>query len=382
MSSQNDSDERASSAWMLKAREGEPQMGMTSNDIQNAVLRYERELDRYTKLADLVYERCLRLVDEIGIRATVQRRAKSPQSLRKKLLRIERQDPPDGRFTTLDDVFANMSDLAAVRVATYLESDRSRIVAELRRVFEFAPGRDGHPNPDDKSRNDRAKHYRAVHCQVLLKPEDSAGRNANLAGTSCEIQVCSMLAHVWNEIEHDLGYKPETGKLSERELDCLDALGQLIRAGDVIIKTLLDANLERVAASETRFGNSFDFTARMQKHFPEADDFGSHAAQLFDVLLEMGLDSPKKVRDALLDESGSYQSRAMELIANLQHYLQRMNDDVVTIGPQTSDQLAVLLLEKRADDLISRYPAGRGMGRPMRLVSLAKRFKEMRTADT
>jgi ppGpp synthetase/RelA/SpoT-type nucleotidyltranferase len=348
-------------------------------DIQAAVVRYEREFDRYVKLAEAVYERCLQIVEETGVRATVQRRTKTPQSLRKKLLRIQRQVPADTRFATVDDVFANMSDLAGVRVGTYLESDRARIVEELRRSFDFADGSVGHPNSDEKNKSGRAKHYRAIHCQVLLKADDLQGVNSNLAGTSCEVQVCSMLAHVWNEIEHDVGYKPETGAPSESELDSLDVLGQLARAGDVVIKALLDANRERVANSETPFGSEFDFMARMQRQFPDTTQFHVHAAQLFNVLLEFGLDSPSKIREAILGEGDGYKARASELADQLDGYIESLGDNVVAVEKETSDLLAVLLLDRKLDDLLALYPVGRGMGRPMRLVSLAKRFEAMRS---
>lgn len=347
-------------------------------DIQAAVVRYEREFDRYVKLAEVVYERCLRIVEETGVRATVQRRTKTPQGLRKKLLRIQRKTPPDARFVTVDDVFANMSDLAGVRVGTYLESDRARIVAELGRSFELAPGSAVHPNPDDKNKSGRAMHYRAIHCQVLLKADDLKGANSNLAGTWCEVQVCSMLAHVWNEIEHDIGYKPEAGIASEPELDSLDVLGQLVRAGDVVIKALLDANRERVANSETPFGSEFDFMARMQRQFPDAKRFHLHAAQLFNVLLELGLDSPSKIREAVLGEGDAYKARAKELADGLAGYLDATADSVVEVEDDTSDLLAVLLLDRKLDELLELYPIGRGMGRPMRLVSMAKRLKDMR----
>lgn len=353
-------------------------MPLTPDDVQQVVLRYEREYDRYLKLADIVYSRCLRIVEETGVRATVQRRTKTPQSLRKKLLRIQRNAPNDPRFQDADGVFANMGDLAAVRVGPYLESDRRRIVEELSKAFDFAPATPNHPNPDEKNKTGRATHYRAIHCQVLLKSDDTQGLNSNLAGTSCEVQVCSMLAHVWNEIEHDLGYKPETGQLSERELDCLDALGQLARAGDVVIKTLLEANSERVAASEKPFGTHFDFAVRMQKQFPSATEFHKHAAQLFDVLLEFGLDSPNKIQDALL--GSGYEARSKALIQQLQAHLQGSGDKVVEVEENTSDELAVLLLDHKLAEIIERYPTGRGMGRPMRLVSLAKRFRDSKPA--
>lgn len=174
-------------------------MPLTSKDIQLAVERYEREYDRYVKLAEVVYERCLQIVEEKGLRATVQRRTKKPTSLRKKLLKVSRKSPPDSRFDTVDAVFTSMGDLAAVRVGTYLESDRTTMVEELKRAFEFLPGTADHPNPDEKNKSGRAQHYRAIHCQVVLKGEDAQNpKNSNIATTSCEIQVCSMLAHVWN----------------------------------------------------------------------------------------------------------------------------------------------------------------------------------------
>ena len=46
-------------------------MPLSNDDIQNAVERYEREHDRYVKLAEVVYERCLQIVEEKGLRATV-----------------------------------------------------------------------------------------------------------------------------------------------------------------------------------------------------------------------------------------------------------------------------------------------------------------------
>jgi ppGpp synthetase/RelA/SpoT-type nucleotidyltranferase len=63
--------------------------------------------------------------------------------------------------------------------------------------------------------------YRATHCQVALKAEDLVEPFDNLEGITCEIQVCSLLAHVWNELEHDLVYKPTTGTFSGRESDSL-----------------------------------------------------------------------------------------------------------------------------------------------------------------
>jgi hypothetical protein len=68
-------------------------MPLTNDNIRDAVLRYEREYDRYSKLADVVYERCLRIVDESGVRATVQRRTKKPQRPPKEAPADSEKDP-------------------------------------------------------------------------------------------------------------------------------------------------------------------------------------------------------------------------------------------------------------------------------------------------
>lgn len=352
-------------------------MTLSADDIQKVVLCYEREHHRYVALADLVYERCLHLVEKAGLRATVQRRAKTSQSLRKKLLRMQHTAPSDLSLTDMDGVFRHVGDLAGVRVATYLESDRERVVQELGRCFDFVPATDDQPNPDSKNKSGYAKHYRAVHCQVLPKQDDLQGERAGLQGLSCEIQVCSMLAHVWNEIEHDLGYKPLTGPMGARELDSLEALGQLVRAGDIIIKTLLDANHERVTMSEARFGNELDFITRMQPLFPEATAFQLHATQLFHVLLELGLNRPGRIRAELLGAGDGYRARAQKLLEALGRHIQASGDAAITVAPESSDALAVLLFERKLPALLALYPRGTELD-SMRLVTLARRFEAMR----
>ena len=76
---------------------------------------------------------------------------------------------------------------------------------------------------------------------VLLKDEEAVGQHQNLKGLGCEIQICSQLAHVYNEIEHDLRYKPLTGALSKNESELLNALARLMEVGDTIISHTREA---------------------------------------------------------------------------------------------------------------------------------------------
>jgi ppGpp synthetase/RelA/SpoT-type nucleotidyltranferase len=253
-------------------------MPLTDHVIDSTVQRYRREVDCYEKLCRFVAMKCEReIIRENTIRAGITYRAKSPNKLGAKL-RKKYKDLPD--LNTEEQALKRLSDLAGVRISTYLEADRAKVVEEIRKQFVGPDG--GAVEVDDKG---GSGFYRATHCQVALKPEDLDEPYDNLAGLTCEIQVCSLLAHVWNELEHDLVYKPTTGTLSPRETDSLNILGNLTLSGDLVIKQLFEANAARLKEAQTDevpFQDVFDFVVRIRDFFPEQLDFGSNAGQLFE----------------------------------------------------------------------------------------------------
>lgn len=355
---------------------------ITTDQIDEAVARYERERDRYDKLVTIATEQCLALIRRKGIRATVGGRSKTPESLRKKLLKYQRE--LDQRYTSVDDVFACMPDLAAVRITTYLESDRSLVQDEVVKAFDLFRA----PDMKDSPSAARGKHYRAIHCWASLRiseVDDSPdlARLENIAETRFEIQICSMLAHVWNEIEHDIGYKPEGERPEGTVLDSLEILGQLVRAGDHVIHALIAADQARVrtADDDVPFTSDRDFEQRMRRFFPDAENFSWYSAQLFDALLELRLDSPKRIRGELLGTDDRYKQRAADLVAKVNSH-QSGARLVLALDPSTSDLLAALLFDKKLEEFLAKHPTGRGRGRPSRLVSIAKRFQWMRDSHT
>lgn len=128
-------------------------MPLSDEQIQECHQRYLREYDRYSKMADLVYQKCIEIVQKkLTVRATVQRRAKNPKSFFDKLRKAELRN----RYNSVDEVFERISDLAGVRIATYLESDRQNVVQEIRQAFV---GRDGgEPDIDVKDRAEVGRH--------------------------------------------------------------------------------------------------------------------------------------------------------------------------------------------------------------------------------
>jgi ppGpp synthetase/RelA/SpoT-type nucleotidyltranferase len=347
-------------------------MPLTDAMILEAGERYRREYDRYAKLAEFVYEKCQEIVfGKLTIRASVQRRAKHPDSLIEKLRNPERRQ----RYDSVGDVFSKISDLAGVRITTYVESDREKVVAEVRNAFRGATAA-GAVLVDRK--DSAHKHYRATHCQVFLAEEDIGPSNFNLKDTTCEIQVCSLLAHVFNEIEHDLQYKPLTGRLSDSERSHLDQLGLLTKAGDITIALLLQENERRLAEREGEFIDVHDFVARVRKMLPNTPEFSRNAGQLFDELSQvLELNTPEKVHSKLLAPHSEPEGKALALAEDFARWL-KTNNGTEVIEPDTSDRLLMLLLDKYGPTIVEAHPVGRALGRPNRLVYFARRFEQMK----
>jgi ppGpp synthetase/RelA/SpoT-type nucleotidyltranferase len=348
-------------------------MPLTDQQIHECQDRYLREVDRYAKMAEAAYEKCLDIVQKkLTVRATVQRRAKNPKSFVEKL----RKDRFRNRFNSVDEVFQEISDLAGVRIATYLESDRLMVVEEIRK--EFAGFNGDQPLVDVKDGNESGFHYRATHCQVFLTEDDLIGSNENLKGTTCEIQVCSLLAHVFNEIEHDLRYKPLSGQLSPPEKEFIDQLGLLTKAGDITIKRLLEEADNRLKERSGPFADVYDFIARMRVEMG-LSGFAANAGQLFDELAQLELITPEAVVQAVRVESGeSLAAASRREFDALKSFMQHEERQADLLEDGSSDVLLVGLLSTCLERVLRNHPMGRGNGRPSRLAQIASAYRRMK----
>jgi ppGpp synthetase/RelA/SpoT-type nucleotidyltranferase len=143
-----------------------------------------------------VHERCKNIVKNDAIRATTQARAKDPDSFAQKARRYLKDDIGK-TLDSVEKIMCRFGDLAGVRVATYVEEDRERVIEAIKANFSGdGPG----AVVEKKDKRDQGKFYRATHCQVAIKEDELLGDYANLKGLTCEVQVCSLLAHVFNEI--------------------------------------------------------------------------------------------------------------------------------------------------------------------------------------
>src|SRR5438067_254963 len=104
-------------------------MPLTTDMITDAFSRYRREYDCYEKLAKFVARKCEReIIRANTLRATVTARAKTPDKFRSKIEK-KYKDAPD--INSADDALRRVTDLAGVRISTYLEADRAKVVEEI-----------------------------------------------------------------------------------------------------------------------------------------------------------------------------------------------------------------------------------------------------------
>jgi ppGpp synthetase/RelA/SpoT-type nucleotidyltranferase len=348
-------------------------MPISEQVIVDSVARYDRERDRYLKLASRVADICRTyIVEGNAVRAQITSRTKTVRSFEGKLRRFAKR--PDKNFRTVDEVFEKIGDFAGVRVATYRPEDEPRVADAIRSLFAGQDASGVVVDLKDKLDPANCQFYRATHCQVCLRPDELIGDYGNLRGASCEIQICSMMAHVWNEIEHDIGYKPEGGGPGDAERGLLEVLGHLTRSGDAAITQLLAANFSRLKAQTGEFSDVHDFAARLRRYFPDAD-LTVNAGPIFDEAVVLGLTTLEKLETAL--GSGALDLHAATArVEQFNKFLDLSGSPELALNPGSADLLLPSLLDKFGERIRGNHPTGRSKGRPSKISVLAKRYRE------
>jgi ppGpp synthetase/RelA/SpoT-type nucleotidyltranferase len=216
-----------------------PSLKLTELEIDEVVSQYLWQLARFEKAAQVVADRLRReLRAEARFRHLISYRAKHPDDLREKL----RRKAVDQRyaFAALKrDLNAVVTDLAGCRVVVYAQEDESRVAAIIDRVFRKPRRDDAEPPPCRKEGG-----YRATH-RLVLTPEGP--EDLSIDGAICEVQVTTLAAHLFNELEHDILYKQNadaerTTSAVEREL--LEEVRFVTRVADRHVDLLVKAKRE------------------------------------------------------------------------------------------------------------------------------------------
>jgi ppGpp synthetase/RelA/SpoT-type nucleotidyltranferase len=267
--------------------------------IDAFLAQYRKEFDFFDQAARLVYQQLESHLQASGIRAIVTSRAKKPLSLERKLR--QRSLSKKKQYKSLDEVYADIVDLAGVRVALYFPSDRDEIDKIISKLFLLTEPRKDFPLSSPHSKDKRFSGYWATHYRVRLREDFHSDPSKRYCAARVEIQVASVLMHAWAEVEHDLVYKPAQGKLSEDEYAILDELNGLVLAGEIALERLQRAVKARVGRLELPFSNHYELAAYLSEaaknllKSPVADAALGQVSLLFTFLKNSSHLTPKSI---------------------------------------------------------------------------------------
>jgi ppGpp synthetase/RelA/SpoT-type nucleotidyltranferase len=233
---------------------------MKPDFVEDFLARYRKEYDFFDqagRLASQILEGRLRAA---GIRSIVTSRAKAIDRLKTK---VRERAAPKG-YSSAEDIFADIIDLAGVRVALYFPGELVQVDKIVRAIF--VPDGDPKTFPDPLKKppyEKRFSGYLATHYKVRMKESVLLDAEKRYSDAKIEIQVASVLMHSWAEVEHDLVYKPQQGALSDEEYDILDELNGLVLAGEIALTRLQKAGKARVAKGGRYFSNHYDLALHL-----------------------------------------------------------------------------------------------------------------------
>ncbi|MFN3202728.1 MAG: GTP pyrophosphokinase family protein [Bradymonadia bacterium] len=302
---------------------------LTGPDIERLVKRYHLERARYEQAAVQVGTRIsAALRREARLRFMISTRAKHPQDLKGKLHR--KRENPKYTFAALDEnLNAIVNDLAGCRVVVYSAEDLQQVTRIIDGLFDIPDLPDTHL---DKSQEKEG--YRATHRLVAL-PNDE---NSSTSGAICEVQICTVAAHLFNELEHDITYKTHGVKPTPEACSLLDDLRWLSLVSDHTASRLIQAQqVARANMEELTSPDTLRFALEGALGRPMSGDFTRLLSLLGSILETVNL-------SILHSLGGVHQllkcGRALSHTLSLEH-----TDDVIYITLGLTEQFGEELVE-------------------------------------
>lgn len=330
---------------------------LTELQIEVIVTRYLREMARFEKTAAAVAERLRRELRAEGhLRYLLSFRAKHPDDLREKLRGKSREN--DARYTfekLSEDIGSVVTDLAGCRVVVYSVPDEEGVSALVRRTFALPPRDDASPAPLR-----RANGYQATHTLVLAPDGHD---DMSVRGAICEVQVATVAAHLFNELEHDITYKKLGHAATDAEKRLLGSVERACKIADHLVEQLL-VERARGKVRHTRIGDAAELRLALEQAVgrPLVGDF----VRLFRMLT--GVINPlTPAALAQLGEPGEVLARGQRTALALKVAA----DDVVTfvlgISPEYQAEFLRMATRWRGPRTVLRraMEAAVGMGAPM-----------------
>lgn len=282
--------------------------------IEEFLNSYQQCRDEYDLVGMKVADELRQALDSEGVRAIVTTRSKSIPRLRTKAV----QRMPRKHYRQVDDLYADITDLAGVRVALYFPGQRDHVAGVISRLFDEAGPRTVYPQQRKGQVPRRFSGYSASHFRVTLRPGSVGSDHLGLCSRIVEIQVASVLMHAWSEVEHDLVYKPLSGELSPREHALLDQLNGLVQAGEISLEQLQDAGEARVSQADHAFSNHYELGSHLLDSMAErvgeqaVDEAGlGQVDLLFSLLGQWGVSTPRDLAPYLDNVNTDWEQRPL-----------------------------------------------------------------------
>jgi ppGpp synthetase/RelA/SpoT-type nucleotidyltranferase len=162
------------------------------NNIEAARKRWIAERSQYDAFGKMLEERIRQSLKPLGLWFEVSSRAKTVDSLVKKLLTKQ------GKHT-----FDTLPDKVGARVVLRYRSDVGRVVQQVQQLFDS-------DEPEDKLAKEGVNWvgYLSIHIDhVRLRQEDSGVATYPPDVFWAELQVSTLAQHLWSDMSHDTVYK-------------------------------------------------------------------------------------------------------------------------------------------------------------------------------
>ena len=164
------------------------------NIKDNLILeQYRSEKDKYVRLGAVVQKRLQEIAGKSSVSVmSVGHRLKDEKSLCGKLYR------KGEKYHSLEDI----TDILGARIVCYFYDDVDVLGKQVEQSFDV-----DWENSVDKRKQMRADSFGYLSLHYVCSLPKDAGFPQELCDVRFEIQIRTIMQHVWSEINHDLGYK-------------------------------------------------------------------------------------------------------------------------------------------------------------------------------
>lgn len=326
---------------------------------------YDNKRETYNSFAKTVSDLIERLMAAKSIsHHSISFRCKTRESL-------ERKIDIKQSYESLEDI----TDLAGVRIITHFADDVDVVASMVESEFKI----DKVNSIDKRASLDPDRFgYLSLHYVVSLKKErDTLQEYSAFKSLKLEIQIRSILQHIWAEIEHDIGYKSsvEVPRGIRRKFSRMAGLLELadqefaairVELGKYKITSAAEAikNPERVLLDKVTY---IDFVTQnkvcleLDQHIVSLCNFKLYelpkntAKQLLGLEL-LGIDTVDKLKKALIENNDGVWRRINDVA------LSRSEAKVATVSPGISVfYLSQVLASKSKDpDMLDKFTELKG----------------------